>query len=151
MGIPFKVSAESVKNTDKTGRKLLRLVHIVKQSQDGRTNSREKTIQQRTVFIEENTEIFINSENTMTMNAIYKLKGHSSGTVNGIFSATGSAKSAFTAERNEFEVTAMFATEHSTAERRISAVNHPIYIFNNRFPRLKQIDKFFIMFFENLL
>ena len=151
MGVPFKVSAESVKNTDKTGSKLLRFIHIVKQSQNGRTDSREKTIQQRTVFIEEDTEIFINGKNAMAVNTIHKLKGHSSSTVNGIFSTTGSAKSAFTAERNEFEVTAMFATEHSTAERRISAVNHPIYIFNNRFPRLKQIDKFFIMFFENLL
>ena len=102
MGIPFKVSAESVKNTDKTGCKMLRFVHIVKQSQNGRTDSREKTIQQRTVFIEEDAEILINSENTMTMNAIHKLKGHSSGTVNCVFSTTGRTKSAFTTERNEF-------------------------------------------------
>ena len=81
---------------------MLRFVHIVKQSQDGRTDSSEKTIQQRTVFIEEDAEILINSENTMTMNAIYKLKGHSSGTVNCVFSTTGRTESAFTTGRNEF-------------------------------------------------
>ena len=102
MGVPFKVSAESVKNTDKTGCKMLRFVHIVKQSQNGRTDSREKTIQQRTVFIEEDAEILINSENTMTMNTVHKLKRHSSSSINGIFSATGRTESAFTAKRNEF-------------------------------------------------
>ena len=87
----------------------------------------------------------------MPVSTVHKLNGHGSSTVNSIFSTTGRTESAFTAERNKFEVTAMFATEHSTAEGSISAVNHSIYVFNNGFPWVKQIDKFFIMFFENLL
>ena len=151
MRIPFKVSAKGVKDTDKARSKLVRFIHIVKQSQDSRTNSKEKTVKKRTIFIEEDTEIFINGKNTMSVRTVHKLKGHGSSAVNSIFGTTGRTESAFTTERDKFEVTAMFATEHSTAERRISAVNHSIYVFNNGFPRVKQIDKFFIMFFENLL
>ena len=50
-----------------------------------------------------------------------------------------------TAERNEFEVPAVWTIVHGTAKRRITTVDHLIDIFHLSLSGMKSIFNFFIM------
>ena len=52
----------------------------------------------------------------MAMCDIYQLKGHTGGAFYGIFAATGRAETTVTAERNEFEFSAVRTAIHCAAE-----------------------------------
>lgn len=51
-----------------------------------------------------------------------EFESHTGGAFHSIFVAARRAKTAVTAERNEFEVTAVGASVHGTAKRRITTV-----------------------------
>ena len=105
----------------------------------------EETVQERTVLKEEAAEIFINGKNAMAVMDIDKFESHTGGAIHGIFVATGRAKTAVTAERNEFEVPTVRTTVHGTAKRRITTVDHLIDIFHLSLSGMKSIFNFFIM------
>ena len=50
MRIPLETSAEGVKNTNKAGSKVFRLIHFVEHIENGIANSMKETVQEFTVF-----------------------------------------------------------------------------------------------------
>ena len=105
----------------------------------------EETVQERSVLKEEAAEIFINGKNAVAMLDTDKFERHTCGALHGIFVAAGGAKTAVTAERNEFEVPAVWTIVHGTAKRRITTVDHLIDIFHLSLSGMKSIFNFFIM------
>ena len=87
----------------------------------------------------------------MPVGDIDELKGHGGSAFHGILVATGGAEAAVTAERDEFQFSAVRAAVHGTAERRIATVNHLIDIFHFRIPGVESIYNFIIMVSKNLL
>ena len=105
----------------------------------------EEAVQERAVLKEEAAEIFINGKNAMTVLDTNEFERHTGGAFHSIFVATGRAKTAVTAERNEFEVPAVRTIVHGTAKRRITTVDHLIDIFHLSLSGMKSIFNFFIM------
>ena len=87
----------------------------------------------------------------MPVGDIDELKGHGGSAFHGILVATGGAEAAVTAERDEFQFSAVRAAVHGTAERRIATVNHLIDIFHFRIPGVEGIYNFFVMVSKNFL
>ena len=111
----------------------------------------EETIQQRTVFQEKVTGVFIDSENAVAVLYVNELKGHAGSTFQGVFIAAGRTETGMTAERNIFEITAGRAGIHGTTKRRVATINHFFYIFDDRVTRMLNINHFLKMVFKNLL
>lgn len=100
----------------KPGVKFFGLIHFVEHTRDHAVYRVEQTIEQRTILEKGFAKIFIDCENAMAMCDIYQLKGHTGGAFYGIFVATGRAETAVTAERNEFEFSAVRTAIHCAAE-----------------------------------
>ena len=99
----------------------------------------EETIQQRTVFQEKVTGVFIDSENAVAVLYVNELKGHAGSTFQGVFIAAGRTETAVTAKRNKFKLSAMRAAIHGTAKRRVTTVDHLIDIFHLSFSGMKSM------------
>ena len=82
---------------------------------------------------------------------IDKLERHTGGAFHGIFITTGGTKAAVTAKRDKFKVSTVRAGIHSTAKRRITAVNHLIDIFHFSFSGMESKNNFFIMVCKDFL
>ena len=100
----------------------------------------KETVEQRTVFKEKMAQVTVNSKNTVTVFNRNKFKRHGSGTFHGVFVAAGRAKPAVTPERDKLKVAAMGTAIHGTAEGRIAAVDHFVYVFNYGRSRMQQIN-----------
>jgi len=111
----------------------------------------KKAVKESPVIEEEWPEVFINSEDTMTMDNIDQFKGHRGGALHGIEIAAGGAETAVTTEGDKFEVSAVWAAVHGTAKSRVAAVGHLFHVLNNRSTRMQYIDYFFVMVFKNIL
>lgn len=122
VGIPFEVAAKSMKDHDITGGKIFGMVQVEKHPGYDTGDGMEEAVQERTVLKEEVAEIFINGKNAMAVLDTDEFERHTGGAFHSIFVAVRRAKTAVTAERNEFEVTAVGASVHGTAKRRITAV-----------------------------
>lgn len=90
-------------------------------------------------------------KNTMPVLNINELEGHRSGSVNGVHVAAGRTKAGVTAERNKLKISAARAGVHRAAKRRIAAINHFFYIFDDRITRMLNINHFLKVVFKNLL
>ena len=97
------------------------------------------------------TKFLIDCENTMTMCAVNKLKGHTGRAFLGILHTASRAEAAFAAEGNKFHVVASGADIHGTAKRWITTVDHLIDIFHLSRSGMKSIFDFFIMICKDLL
>ena len=62
------------------------------------------------------------------------LKWHGGGAVNGIFVAAGRTETALAPERNKLVLTTGTTPIHGTAERRVSAIKHPVNGFHDGCP-----------------
>ena len=87
----------------------------------------------------------------MSVRNFEDLKRHRGSAVNGILITTGRTKTAFATKRDKFEAAAVSAAIHGATKRRITAIEHFIYVFNDGVTRMLKIKHFFIMFFKNLL
>lgn len=96
-------------------------------------------------------ELFINSKNAVAVMDVYQFKGHAGSAFHGIFIAAGGAETAVAAERDKFEITAVWAAKHSAAKGRIAAVNHLIDIFHLSQSGMKGILNFLIMVSKDFL
>lgn len=76
----------------------------------------KETVQERTVLKEKVAETFINSKNTMAVLDTDELERHTGGAFHSIFVSAGGTKTAVTAERNEFEFSAVRTAIHCAAE-----------------------------------
>ena len=56
-----------------------------------------------------------------------------------------------TAERNKFQFAAVRTAIHGTTVRRVTTVNHLLYVFHNNGTWMESIFNFFVVFFKNLL
>ena len=143
--IPFKISAKGMKNHDKTGSEILAFIYSAEHKRDNAGNSVKQAVKERTIFKKEVAKILINSENTVSVVDVDKLKGHVGSALHRIFVTTSGAEATFTAEGDKFKLSAFGAAIHSTAKRGITAMDHFFYIFNDRVTGVKTIDHFFIM------
>ena len=87
----------------------------------------------------------------MAMGTVDEFKSHRGSAVDGIHVAAGRTKAAVTTECNEFEIAAFGARVHGTAKRRITTVDHLVYVLDDRWTWMSKIYKFFIMIDKNVL
>ena len=87
----------------------------------------------------------------MSVDTLNEFKGHGSCAMNGIKSAAWRTETAFTAEWDKFNRTTRRTPIHSTAERRIAAMNHFFNIFESGGAELERVLDFFVMIWEDLL
>ena len=99
----------------------------------------EEAVEEGTVFEKERPEILIDSEDTMPVGDINKLKGHRGSALHGILIATGRAETAMTAKGDKLELSAFGTAVHSTTVGRIATVDHLIHVFNDRIAWVKDI------------
>ena len=85
------------------------------------------------------TKFLIDCENTMTMCAVNKLKGHTGRAFLGILHTASRAEAAFAAEGNKFHVVASGADIHGTAKRRVTTTKHFINVINDGTARMSDI------------
>ena len=111
----------------------------------------EEAVKKRAVFKKKTTQIFIDSEDAMSVWNIDKFEGHTGSAFHGIFISTSRTETAVAAERNKFKFATMRAGKHGTAKRRIAAVDHLIDIFHFRISGMKSIFNFFIMVRKDFL
>ena len=129
MRIPFKISAEGVKNTNEAGSEFHGHIILMKQAQNYTSDSRKEKIEQRTVGKKKVTKNGVDGKNAMAVIYIDKFKGHFGGTFDGVKITAGRTKTAFTSERNGFDLSAMFTTVDSTAVAIVPAMYHLIDVF----------------------
>ena len=87
----------------------------------------------------------------MAMLDMDDFKRHRGSPVNGIHVTAGRTEAGVTAKREELEITAGRAGIHSATKRRIAAMDHFFYIFDDRVTRMLYIEHFFKMVCKNLL
>ena len=140
-----------MKDADKAGNKISAFVQLVEKGEDDAADCLEKAVKEGAVVQEERAEVFINGKNKVPVRAVNEYGGHFSRTVNAVFITAGGAKPGMAAERDKLKFTAVGASIHGTAIRRVPAVNHFINVFHNNRTGMKDIFNFFIMIFKNLL
>ena len=92
-----------------------------------------------------------NGKNAVTVRDIDDLERHRSSPVNGVHVATGRTKTGMAAERDIFKISTGRTGIHGPTKRRIAAVDHFFYMFDDRVTGMLDIDHFFKMVFKNLL
>ena len=85
----------------------------------------------------------------MSVNTRNKLARHMKRTKLIVFVAAGRAETAFATEGNEFKITAMGATVHCPAARRVTTMNYLVDIFNDGRTRMKFINDMFVIVGKN--
>ena len=88
-----------MKDADKSGSKVLFFVDVFKKSGDYIVNRVKEFIEQRAVFQEKVSEVFINGKNKMPVLAVEHLAVKGERTLQGIFHTTGGAKTALAMKR----------------------------------------------------
>ena len=151
MRVPFEVTSKGMKDTDKTGSKAFEFVIIKEHTKDDAADSGKETAKQGAVSEKERAEFFCNGEDTVTVLYVQNFKGHGSGTINRVFSATGGTETAVAAERDKFKFATFITAIYGTAERRVGAVKHPVNIPDDRPTWMKDIKHFFIMVIKDVL
>jgi len=111
----------------------------------------EQTVKEGTVIKEKIPQLFIDCKNAVAVRNIYQFKGHVGSAFYGIFITAGGAETAVAAERDKFELSAVWAAKHGAAKGRVTAVYHFIDIFHFSLSEMKGIFNFFIMVGKNFL
>ena len=114
-------------------------------------NGMKEAVKQRTILEEVIAQVFIYCKNTMPVWDTNQLKGHIGSALHGVFVSTGRAKTAVTTERDKFKLSAVRATIHGAAKRRITTVDHFINIFHLSISGMKRIFDFFIIVGKDFL
>ena len=143
--IPLKIPSKGMKNADKAGSKTLGFIKFTEHMKNDIADGMKKTIEQRTISAEKDTEFFRDSKDAMSVNTLNDFERHGSGTLDGIEIPAGRAKPAFAAKRDEFECTTRRTPVHSAAVSRISAMNHLFDAFKNDGASLKGVLDFFVV------
>ena len=89
----------------------------------------KEAVKKRTVIKKKNAEVFINGEDAMSVWNIDKFEGHTGSAFHGIFVAAGRTETAVTAEWYKFKFATVRTAVHGTAKRRITTIEHFVYIF----------------------
>lgn len=78
MRIPLKTATKGVKDTDKAGSKSFSLIELAEHIKDDIANGMKEAIEQRTISVKEDAELFRNGKDTMSVNTLNEFKGHRS-------------------------------------------------------------------------
>ena len=105
----------------------------MKETQNDTADSCKKTVDKRTVKKKKVTKLFRDSENTMAMDAVDKLKRHSGSAVNGVHVSASRTEAAVTTKRNEFPFFTVWTAIHGTTKGSVTTVDHFFDIFYDRF------------------
>ena len=140
MRVPFQISAKGMQYAYESRNKMTGVVEIIEVTGNHRINGLKETVQQGTIFEKEGTKPFVNGEDTMTVRDFNQLERHRCGAFCGVGDTACRAKPAVTPERDKLKVAAMGTAIHGTAEGRIAAVDHFIYVFNYGRSRMQQIN-----------
>ena len=140
-----------MENHDKTGSEVHGLIQVEKHTGDDAVDCMKKAIKERAFMQEKVPELRVNRKDTMAMDDIDEFERHRSSTLHGIFIAAGRAEAAVTAERDEFQFSAVRTAVHSAAKGRIATVYHLIDIFHLSIPGVEGIYDFFVMVSKNFL
>jgi len=151
MWIPFQIPAECVEDHDKAGGEVHGLVLFEKHTGNNTVYRMEKAAKQSAVLEEKIPQVFVNGKDTVPVPDIHQLKGHIGSPFHGIFIAASGTETAFAAERDEFELPAVWAAVHGTAKGGVTAVNHFFDIFQFRFAGMESIFNFFEMVAKDFL
>lgn len=151
MRIPFKRSAKSMEDTDKTGDEVSAFVQFMEKSEDDTADSLKKAVKERAVIQKERAQVFINGKNKVSVGAVNEFKGHFSRAVDAVFIAAGGTKLGMAAERDKFKFATVGTAIHRATIRRVPAVDHLLDVFHNNGTGMKDIFNFFIVLFKNLL
>ena len=119
--IPFEIPAKSTEDHDISRSEIFSMVQVEKHAGYYTGDGMEETVQERTILEKKVPEIFINGKNAMAVLDIDELKRHTGGAGHRIFVAARRAKTAVTAERNEFKVPTIRTMVHGAAKRGITA------------------------------
>lgn len=127
MGIPFEVASKNVKDTDKSAGKALGFVFFMEHTEDDAACGSKKAVKEGTVSKKELVELRGSGEDAVPVCDVQDIKGHGSGTVNGVFHIAGGTEAAVAAVK----FTTFIASIHGTAKRWVTAVKHPVNIPND--------------------
>ena len=120
-----------MKDADKSRSKVFGFIHFRKHAKDNVSDRRKQKIEKFAITKKENTQLFRDCENTVSVNAGNKYRGHMKRTHLVVFVATGGTESAFATEGNEFKVSAMSTGIHGTTVRRVTTMNHLVDILDD--------------------
>ena len=151
VGIPFQVSAQGVKNHDKTGSGIQGFVLSEKHAGNNAVNSMKMATKEGAAIQEKISELPINGKDAVAVGNIHKLKGHRGCALHSVEIAAGRAEAAVAAERDEFQLSKVRKAVHGTAKGRVTTVDYFIYVFNNRSTWMQYINHFFIMVLKNIM
>lgn len=140
-----------MQDEDKARGKLFRHVDLVEHAQDDTPDGRKQAVKKGTVLQEVRAEFICDSKNTVSVFDMDDFERHRGGSVNGVFIATSRTKAAFAAKRDKFKIAAFGAPIHGTAKRRVTTMNHLVYVFHNRKTWMKSIFNFLVMVNKNTL
>ena len=149
--IPLKVSSKGVQDHDKTGSEVSGLIEIKKHPGNDTGSSMKQTVKKRAVMEKENTQIFINGENTVTVLDVDEFTSHGSSAIHRILIAAGRAEAAVTAEGNKLKLSAVRAAIHGAAVRRITTMDHLVNVSHLSWSGMKSIFDYFIIVRKNFL
>lgn len=138
-----------MKNADKTGSKVFRLIHFGKHAKDYIPDRGKQKTEPCTVLKEVDTEFFRDGKDTMSVYAGNELAGHMKRTELIVFVTTGRTEAAFTAEGNKLEITTVGAAIHGTTMRRVAAMNHLVNIFDDGRTGVQFINDMFVIVGKN--
>lgn len=123
-----------MKNHDETRSKIHGLILFEKHAGNNTVDSVEEAVEQCPVIKKELAEVFVYGKDAVAVGNVYQFEGHWGGTLHRVEIPTGGTETAVASERDEFQLTTFWASEHSPAKGGIATVDHFIHVFNNRSP-----------------
>ena len=151
MRVPFEVSTERVKDTNKPRSKIFSFIKFRKHTEDDISDGMKKTIQKRMILKKEDAKFLWNRKHTVPVVTGNELAGHTKSPFLIIHVTTRRTETAFAGKRYRFKFTTMGTAVDSLSIRRILAMNHTFDVIHNIFARTKNIMDVLKVVTENSL
>lgn len=151
MRVPFEVSTERVKDTNKPRSKIFSFIKFRKHTEDDIADGMKKTIQKRMILKKEDAKFLWNRKHTVPVVTGNELAGHTKSPFLIIHVTTRRTETAFAGKRYRFKFTTMGTAVDSLSIRRILAMNHTFDVIHNIFARTKNIMDVLKVVTENSL
>ena len=139
MRVPFEVSTERVKDTNKPRSKIFSFIKFRKHTKDDISDGMKKTIQKRMILKKEDAKFLWNRKHTVPVVTGNELAGHTKSPFLIIHVTTRRTETAFAGKRYRFKFTTMGTAVDSVSIRRIPAMDNTFNIIHNIFARTKNI------------
>lgn len=139
MRVPFQVSTERVKDTNKPRSKIFGIIKFRKHTKDDISDGMKKTIQKRMILKKGDAKFLWNRKDTMSVVTGNELAGHTKSPFLIIHVTKRWTETAFAGKRYRFKFTTMETAVDSLSIRRILAIDHTFDVIHNIFVRTKNI------------